>query len=321
MNTKQLNWFRMSKSVIKVLEQYILIVNTLPALLAAYNLCKMIIQQIETIMQQQSMSIKGITAGKNESKKSLAHLANYIAAAVYAYASTANNMVLIQEMKFSKSGLMRMSDEELPQAALGIYDRAGANLAALADYGVDANLMQIFQQTIATYSSLVENPVAARSHSSTNTKLLEQNLAKLRDVLINRIDKTMEILQDSQTELYLTFKSARKIIDSGRRHTSGALQPTDVKTGSVAVNVYDADTGQPIEGANIKVVDKDIELETDEDGQAYGDQIPAGSYDIEIRFPGYETGKIIAIEVPEGDEVQKDIQLKVSSPSSETKPE
>jgi len=61
----------------------------------------------------------------------------------------------------------------------------------------------------------------------------------------------------------------------------------------------------------------EFSLDTDEDGQAYSDEIPAGTREIEISFPGYETQLINSIDITADNEIQKVIQLKVSGSSME----
>ena len=63
-------------------------------------------------------------------------------------------------------------------------------------------------------------------------------------------------------------------------------------TGKIAGIVTDEETGDPLIGANVRIVDSNLGTATDTDGSYYIINIEPGSYDLQVQYIGYES-KII----------------------------
>lgn len=72
--------------------------------------------------------------------------------------------------------------------------------------------------------------------------------------------------------------------------------------------VIDANTGEPLPGANIRLVGTSIGTATDREGKYILNRVPAGNYTLEVTFIGYES-KEVEIIVADERTVQRDISL------------
>ena len=70
-------------------------------------------------------------------------------------------------------------------------------------------------------------------------------------------------------------------------------------SGKISGVVVNAKTGEPIEGATVRVLGTDISTITDFDGEYFIINVPGGKYDVSITFVGYEpiTGKDVRVLV------------------------
>jgi len=70
-------------------------------------------------------------------------------------------------------------------------------------------------------------------------------------------------------------------------------------SGKVSGVVVESKTGEPIEGATVRVLGTDISTITDSDGEYFIINVPSGKYDIAISFVGFEpvTGKDVRVLV------------------------
>lgn len=74
--------------------------------------------------------------------------------------------------------------------------------------------------------------------------------------------------------------------------------------GSIAGIVVDSETGEPLAGVNIKVIDKPLGAATNLDGAYLIERLAPGTYSLAVRMLGYSQYQVIEIEVKD-DEVTK----------------
>jgi Ca-activated chloride channel family protein len=86
-----------------------------------------------------------------------------------------------------------------------------------------------------------------------------------------------------------------------------------VETGSIAGNVRDATTGQPIVGANVLVVGTSLATMTDGNGHYVIANVPVGTYTVVARFIGYTSGEKKGLRVTANATVVADLTI-ASSP-------
>ncbi|MCG8308615.1 MAG: carboxypeptidase-like regulatory domain-containing protein [Cytophagales bacterium] len=66
---------------------------------------------------------------------------------------------------------------------------------------------------------------------------------------------------------------------------------------TLEVIVVDAETDEPIPAVKIKIGEKEYEAYTDFDGLVKFNEVPQGSYDIEVSFISYEKRRLKAYQV------------------------
>lgn len=79
--------------------------------------------------------------------------------------------------------------------------------------------------------------------------------------------------------------------------------------GTLAGRVTDAETGEPIPGANVIVEGTRLGAATDLDGHYRIIGIPGGEYEVTARYVGYETGLAEAVRVEPGATARQDYAM------------
>jgi hypothetical protein len=203
----------MYRAVEKHCDDNAAIVASVPAFQTAVTEFKANIAALLSAIQQEDLATSGITIDKTEAKKTLCQLTADTAAQVFAFASTNNNFDLKQVSNFSLSELLRTRDDQLGPRCQNIYDKANANLAALAPFGVTAGLLTSLQTAITLYETKVPSPRNAAAQKRTIRTNIK-NLLKDTDTLLKeRMDKTAVAFRSSDPDFYKTYKSNRVIID------------------------------------------------------------------------------------------------------------
>ncbi|MEI7597595.1 MAG: carboxypeptidase-like regulatory domain-containing protein [Bacteroidota bacterium] len=279
---------------------YTAITNALPNYSANYTIFLNTIPQIQSFSEQQKMSKKGITEGKNSLKETLIVMAADYARKLSAYAKFTNNATLAQEVKFTESKLRQVADTAVKDYAQIVYDRAQPIVALLSTYGITAANQTAMANAITAYNASIGKPGLGRSERTQTTKQLVALFKTAEDALAN-MDAAVEIVRLTQVNFYNGYKSARKVIETG----VGKL--------SVKGMVSDGKTGLPIKGASVsfsrvggKV--KDVVKKTAEKGGFNIKLLPLGMYRVTLKKVGY-ADKIIELSVNDGEMSIVDVNL------------
>lgn len=261
----------------------------MPALQATFATFSTKITAIVTTVQQQDKILLGITADKNVIKQNLARLAADIAGAISAYATATNNLELKGAVQYTYTDLLRSRDDVLAPRCRNIYDRAMANAAALANYGVSATLLSVFQDTIDAYFNTVPKPRSAsslRQLYTSNIKILTEEATKL---LREQMDKLVALLKNTHPDFVRSYKNARVLHD-----------PTTVQT-QLKGYVFSADDNMPIANALVSLNDwYGKTVLSGNDGSFLFKPIKNGDYNLVCEAEGYDTQSLDKVHITRG---------------------
>ncbi len=249
------------------------------AFTTAFEEFETVIENIISTEQQNAAVITGIAADKNVSKEGLSEKAAEIASVISAYASTVGNNTLKDEVDFSYSRLVKMRDDMIAPVCQNIHDAGTANLAALADYGITAQMLADLQELINRYSADTPKPRTAISNRKTTTANLAALFDQADQILKERMDKIVVVFRAANPDFVETYENARRIVDP-------ATTTTQLKG-----RVTDKTTSDPIKDAAITAVG----TETANNGQTFTATTDAnGDYQIKPMHHGAYTITITA---------------------------
>lgn len=273
------------------------IIGKTPAFQTVFNTFKAKIADITHTTQQTDVALTGIAVDKSSSKQTLAQIATEIAGIVYAFASATANNTLKQEVNFSYTALLRTKDDQLAPRCQNIHDKASANLAALADYGITPALLTDLQTAISNYSAEAPKPRTAASQRKTMTANLSNLIKEADAVLRDQMDKLVVTFKAANPDFIKTYESTRIIIDPAT--TTTQLKGT----------VTDKADGSPIKGATITVVELSKTAKTDSFGKYLIKPIPNGKHTIRVAKTGFTDFEIFDFNVKLGDITTLDVVL------------
>ena len=287
---------------------YTTITNALPNYTANSTIFLNTILQIQAISEQQKMSKKGITVGKNSLKESLIVTAADYSRKLGAYAKFTNNATLEQEVKFTASKLKQVADTAVKDYAQIVYDRAQPIVASLATYGITAATQTALLAAITAYNASLGKPGAGRSEGTKTTKQLVA-LFKTADTALANMDTAVEIVRLTQVSFYNGYKSARKVIETG----VGRL--------SVKGMVTDANTGEPVKGVTVTFTlegglakakgassKPDVVKKTADKGGFNIKSLPSGTYQVTLKKAGY-ADQVITVSVNDGEMTELNVSF------------
>ena len=284
------------------------ITETLPNYSENSTLFLNTIPQIQSIWEQQKLSKKGVTDGKNQLKETLIVITADYARKLGTYAKFTNNAKLAQQVKFSEGKLRQVADTAVKNYGQIVYDLAQPLVGSLTQYGITDETQAALADAITAYNDSIGKPGAERSEGTQSTKQLA-TLFKTADTALENMDAAVEIVRLTEVNFYNGYKSARKVIETG----GGSL--------SVKGLVTDAQTGSPLKGVTVSfaldggmakaattTTEPELVKKTAEKGGFNVKSLTSGTYQVTLKKVGY-ADQVATISVNDGEMTELKISL------------
>lgn len=280
------------------LAQHETIVSALPNYPAYLSAFQAAISTIKTYSEQQMFSKAALKSDKAKLKTELILIAADVSRKLHAYAKFAGNQLLINETRFTESDLRKSGDNVLNDETQGIYDRAQTNLPSLFGYGINEASQEKFRQAIYDFVCAIPKPRLGTAARKQETVRLGNAFTTASEAL-NNIETLIEVIRSSEPGFFSGFKTVNKlIINAGRSICMRGV-------------VTDSATLEPVKGATVMITPNgngdivngnrkmsEIAKRTADKGGFHVRTLPAGTYRVSIKKPGYasqETSVAIAV--------------------------
>jgi uncharacterized membrane protein len=199
--------------------------------------------------------------------------------------------------------------------AQGLYDRAQANLTALADYGIAEATQTALQNAIASFVHSIPKPRLGITEKKQSTIQLATNF-EVADDALNNIDTIIDIIKVAQANFYNGYKNARKIVLTGTNSLTLKGFVTDATTGEPIKGVtlnFCPECAEPTQKAaanGISAAKEEIVLtkKTAEKGGFNIKTLPEGIYRVTIKKNGYQE-QVVTVTVNDGELGDLNVEL------------
>ncbi|MGQ1787799.1 MULTISPECIES: hypothetical protein [unclassified Saccharicrinis] len=213
MNARQRNKVAMFKAVDKVFNTFNTEINSIPALGEQVNLFYATSGKIQEVYQIQQGLSNSNSALKVKEEAELIEATVEMAAALFVYAQINSMPDLQAKCAVTPSQLEKMPDEMLQAACLNIYREAEKLNGNLTDYGKGPEDITALKKEIDDFVNIVSAPRAAIVTRSQATTELDKLIKDCTNLLTDKIDKLMLLIQNKNLKVYNTYKAARVIVD------------------------------------------------------------------------------------------------------------
>jgi hypothetical protein len=218
MNTKDANFISMCGVVDDLMLRESVTVNTVPALVAGHTEHHSLIAREKAYQLIQSEKTKGITGKKGETKNGMIDLTMKIIHGTRAYAIKINDIILKENMNYSKSKLEDLDDESVDVICNLINTKASAvPVANLADYNLTAADFTAQSTAVGLYSITKELPSGKIDEKQVATDGIKKTLKALRNNL-EIMDNLVKTMEADYPDFFDNYFKAREVYDIGVRH-------------------------------------------------------------------------------------------------------
>lgn len=213
MNTKQTNYYRMDIAVQSLLDQNPEKWNGLPVLVQIKNNFDELILRINAQNEKAGTISTAITKNKTLLRDQLVRKCLIISGAMHAYAAMNGNQGLIDQNSLTKSELENSRETELENKVQPVIDGARTNMEALAEYGINEELVNELETTVDEFTNLIGKPRIIRNQKYAAINQIDELSNEALNLLNNKLDKLMIRFQFTDPEFYDNYKRARTIVD------------------------------------------------------------------------------------------------------------
>lgn len=242
------------------------VLDDIPAITNAFNQLNANIDQINAEVGAQSSNTTGVTQDKTALRNTLDSYTATILATAQVWATQNNNNTLAAQFDYSLSDIQRIKDDTMQGFCNYRITLVNDNLAAMADFGLDAAAITDWQNALNAYAAAVERPRQAINARSLHTQRLKTLFSETSALFSETLDPLMLQFKITQPEIYAGYRQARIIIDRGGTNSGG----NGAQTITLSGNVRNEQTMAPIESATVVFVSADdtlaLNTQTDQSG-------------------------------------------------------
>lgn len=175
---------------------------------------------------ERNKATTGKTINKKNNRETVTNEALAVAGALYAYAKKNGMTTFMESVKFNLSKFNDFRDNVLLIELNSIKEKAAEYSEAISKYGITAERLNEFIQSIESYSNAL-NAKAAGGSLKTGASKSMTTLFGEADSILDSIDRLMENYKMSDENFYQGYKASRVIKDLGVRHKTGTDSQTE----------------------------------------------------------------------------------------------
>jgi hypothetical protein len=272
----------------------------LPEFSANFGAFQNTINEIQKIAELQKFDKTGLAKEKEQLRELLTMLVSENSLKLSAYAKLSNNIGLASEVKFTKSQLRKSPDTAVKDYAQIVYDKAEANLSALGSYGITQETQSVLLNAINAYNSSLSKPRLGLTEKSQATKQLAV-LFQGADKLIGKLDAVINIIKMGKPEFYNSYRSARKVVETGTRSLILKASAIELPGGiplKGATFTFVPDGGMKVAELGAGGGSTEIVKKTAEKGSFNVRNMPEGTYRVRVSKTGYKDKEVTVSVVP-----------------------
>lgn len=277
MDANQEAQLNMERTVEEVLDDHVVVTDTVPAVKNVVAVFKAVIVKILAAVQSQGKQIGGIRTDKGKAKEAMCQMATDMAGFGAAYANETGNETLEEELNYSMTDLMRLRDDEAGPICMGIHDILEENKVALVDYGVTDGMLVDFKKSITLYEGMVPDVRKAEVAHGLQTASIDTLLRSNAELLNKRLDKLMPLFKNIDADFVDLYYRARVLVDP--KHITTALR----------VTVIDEVTNLEVANPKLTIIETGDIIAGDASGIILWKPAQNGDFTYEVVATGYDT--------------------------------
>ena len=192
--------------------------SSFPGIAESVQSFKDVVLAIESKDVEVQFASTGKAISRKEAQDQLMAVLVPVQAAIYAFAEAQNNGQLKAKTSTAESILAKMRDVRLVDAANAVLTLARENAENLVVHGINSEMIDRLDGNIVSFKRSIELAESSSAARKAARKSQQELMADADAILSEKIDKYIELLRESDPQLYDAYFEARMIKNAGLRH-------------------------------------------------------------------------------------------------------
>jgi 5-hydroxyisourate hydrolase-like protein (transthyretin family) len=262
----------------------------------------------ELSIEQRAASI-GINSTKNDLRTELSKSTADLCCQGLLYAQINHDSSFKESVSYTESTLNNYPDKKLVEVAAIVNRNCLSKKTQLLQFGVTDQTLDYHSELIYKFQALLVTPIKAINDKKGYTEYIKA-LLKENDEILDLIDIGINLLKGKYPDLYASYKSARKVIVTGKNYIS------------LRAHILDSVTFEGIKGAKVTLTPnteknamtpEEVKKNTKEKvtgvkGIFNIKSITEGVYNVVVTKKGYQTATY-TITIAEGEMFELKVNL------------
>lgn len=225
MKRKIENRLNMYQSVMKVCNDHVSVWEGIPGFVDAFTAFKNTFDTAGLAAQKQGSKTAGVSNEKSEKLVELIDVVLMIHGTLKIHGKQMNDSGLVARNKITKSDLRNMSIQQMIVHMDILVEDIINHGSALAVYGVDEGTLEAALGIINEGKTVLNSPRNAIIERKFQTKLLDQYVKEMDELLQFSLDNLVRVHKKSHPEFFELYWNARLIIDPGVKKPTTPKEP------------------------------------------------------------------------------------------------
>lgn len=173
------------------------------------------IQDLMFTIANAGMQTTGYTQIKENARQQLERNVLRIIRSLKAVAIDNNYLDLKAKSDYSRTAVERLRDSEIYTTTLRIYDLATNYQVQLSNYAITPTIIADLKSYNDAFFAVIQLPKDKIGERASYNQLIELQMGEVDTILKDRLDTYMDLMEFDYPQLYIQYKSARSIDNSG----------------------------------------------------------------------------------------------------------
>ena len=225
----------------------------------------------------------GTTEEKEQIRLNLVNKTFTIARKLEAYAVNSSDKEMAKKVKLTFNFLEKLGDNAIIANATIVHDTAFGIVTELTPYNVLATDLTALNSTINEFNDFLPKPRTGIIDKKEATEALSQLFSETDDLLKNKMDVLVGIVQSNEPHFYNHYTNSRIIVNTGYRTLAVRCQVVDKND-------------QILPMVTVKIKGHSDRYLTKSKGYCYIKSLPEGTYEFTFSKEGY-IAKVVSVAV------------------------
>jgi hypothetical protein len=258
----------------------------------------------------QMNNLKGITTAKTNTRQVIERQIRQIAGALSGYFSYHNMPPQEQQAREAATYPAGRTETELYKVAEIVYNLAMTVQTELPTMNLTLEQVNLLQANGKTFETMISGRQLSESERTASTAGIDELLGLIMFKFSHQADQLMKAFDATHPDLFAQYERLRRVEQPYRRRKANGESPD---TAAITFRFVDSVSFAPVEGVTLEENGKLTDDSSDEEGEVYREEVPAGINNYRFIGPAHKARIFATPALEAGKKYSFEIELEAGA--------